>query len=311
MTVAGPELVWGLLIAVYLYLGGMSGGMWMAAFAAEYSGRDEYLPFTKTAVYLAPVLLAVGTLLLVLDLARPSREPLGLLHIMNVFNNPTSIMTLGSIIISSAIIWGLVTAVIYFANASRRVRLFFSFIAALLGFATAAYTGLLLALARDVPLWASGWLSWLFVTSGVSSGIAAAIVATRVLGELAPSYILPEFKKYRDKWAEVAEKAHSYDIKVMWMELAALVAWLLTVYIRYGPAPVTWLFTGIAGAAFAAYLVLGWALPVALYYLYPRKESWVNIYLGALLIAVLALALRYAVLTAPQLAELAAGLPIG
>ncbi len=309
-----PEVTWGILIALYLYLGGMAGGMWMFAFAADYVDKksEKYYPAAKTAAYLAPLILIVGIAALVLDLSRPSVPPKGLLHILNVFNNPTSIMTIGSVIISAAAIIGLITAVMYFANASRIWRLVFSFISAILGFGTAAYTGILLSFARDVPLWDSGWLSWLFVTSGVSSGIAATIIATRILGSFTPDYILPEFKAIRDKWIEIAETLHRYDIYVMWMELAMLIGWIVTIYARYGSLPLSWLTTGIAGAAFWAYIVLGWIVPVAMYYTLKGTKTIlkVNIYLGAILIAVFAFALRFAVLYAPQLAELAAGLPL-
>lgn len=306
------ELVWGWLIAGYLYLGGMAGGMYMLGFAADYVDRrgEKYYPVAKTAYYLGPPLLALGILLLVLDLKRPAYGVNGLLHILNVFNNfSTSVMTWGSLIIAAAVVWGFITAILYYANASRTWRLVFSLIAAVLGFATAAYTGLLLAMSRHIVLWNNGWLPWLFVTSGVSSGIAFTLVMTRVLGSLTPDYILPEFKRIKGKWMEIAEKLHTYDIAVLWMELAMLIGFLLAVYLRYGATPVAWLVKDTSAAAgFWAYLVLGWAAPVAMYYTMPRR-SRVNIYLGAILVFAFALALRYAILLAPQQAFANAGFP--
>jgi len=307
----GPDVVWGSLIALYLYLGGMAGGMWILGFAADYVDKrgGRYYVIAKTSAYLAPLILTVGVLMLVLDLQRAAIGASGLLHILNVFNHPSSIMTIGSIIIALAIIWGFITAIIYYANASRTWRLIFSFIAALLGFATATYTGLLLAVARHAVLWCNGWLAWLFVASGVSSGIAATILGARILGSLAPEYILPEFRKVKDEWLDIAEKMHSYDIRVLWIELVVLVAMLVEVYARFGSAPVGWLVkTTSAAIAFWSYLIVGWIVPIVMHYTMP-KRSKISIYLGAVLIAIFALALRYAILLAPQLGWKAAGFP--
>ncbi|BEP16715.1 polysulfide reductase NrfD [Pyrofollis japonicus] len=308
----GPDVTWSTLIALYLYLGGMAGGMWMLGFAADYADKkgEKYYVVAKTASYLAPITLAAGVLLLVLDLHRAAVGTEGLLHILNVFNNTSSsVMTIGSIIISVAIIWGLIVAIMYYANASRPWRLVFSFIAAILGFATAAYTGLLLSMARHAALWNTGWLSWLFVTSGASSGIAATIIMTRILGSFTPDYLLPEFRKVKDKWLDIAEKLHKYDVVVLWMEIAMLIGMLIDIYARFGSTPVSWLIKSTSAAvAFWSYLVLGWATPIAMYYTMPKKNK-VNIYLGAILIACFALALRYAILLAPQLAWKNAGFP--
>lgn len=312
MVELGPDVTWSTLIAIYLYLGGMAGGMWMLGFAADYVDKkgEKYYPVAKTAMYLAPFTLLIGILLLVLDLRRPGVGALGLLHILNVLRNPqSSIMTIGSLIITLAFLWGIIVAIMYYANASRIWRLVFGFIAAILGFGTAAYTGLLLALARHATMWNNGWISWLFVTSGASSGIAATIIATRILGSFTPDYILPEFKKIKEKWLDIAEKLHHYDILVLWMEIAMLIGMLIEVYIKCGALPIKWLVSSTSAAiAFWSYLVLGWATPIAMYYTMPRKNK-VNIYLGAILIAVFALALRYAILLAPQLGWKNAGFP--
>jgi protein NrfD len=309
----GPDVAWGVLVALYIYLGGMAGGMWMMGFVADYySGRrSELYPVAKTAAYLAPLVLGAGLLLLVLDLGRPGLSPMGLTHIVRVFDNPgSSPMTIGSMIIAAAEVLGIVLAVMYYANASRVWRLVFSGIAAALGFGTATYTGLLLAMARHMALWSNGWLAWLFAASGLSSGIAAVIIGTRILGSFTPDYVLPEFKKVREKWLEVAAALHRYDIAVLWVEMAFLIAMLIQVYVSYGALPVKWLVsTTSAAAAFWLYVVLGWAVPIALYYAAPR-HSRANIYIGAVLIAVFALALRMAIVFAPQLAFVHAGFPL-
>lgn len=56
------------------------------------------------------------------------------------------------------------------------------------------------------------------------------------------------------------------------------------------------------------YFIGGWLAPIIMYYTLPKK-SRVSIYIGAILIAVLALALRCAILGAPQMAFKNAGFP--
>ncbi len=88
-----------------------------------------------------------------------------------------------------------------------------------------------------------------------------------------------------------------------------LIGMLIDVYIRYGSTPIDWLVKSTSAAiAFWSYLIIGWATPIAMYYTMQRKNK-ANIYLGAILIAVFALALRYAILLAPHLGWKNAGFP--
>jgi len=289
---------WGLPIAGYLYLGGLAGGALMLAFVLDYydRGTGRYYPVAKTAAYIAPVALALGMVLLVYDLARPIYGN-NLFHVLNAFKNVgSSIMAVGTWIISVTLVLGLVNALFYFGNASRPLRLAVSLASAIGGFATAVYTGLLLAAARAYPSWYNPWLAWLFTASGVSTGIEASIICTRILGSATPSYVLPEFSKIRGEWASIAGEIHKYHNYVILGELVIFIAYLIHGAVLT-PVAVAGVFYGPALPAIIAYLGLALAVPLATW---KMEVSPAVLYTVAVLVLIGAFGLRYAVLVGPQ-----------
>jgi len=63
---------WGLLIVIYLLLGGLSAGAMVISGLATYLGRQErYVTLARVGAYVAPFPVLIGSGLLVFDLGRP------------------------------------------------------------------------------------------------------------------------------------------------------------------------------------------------------------------------------------------------
>ena len=178
---------WDWYVPAYFFAGGTACGAYVLATIADVIGkpRDRGLVLAGRLVALLGLLLSPP--LLIVDLGRPER----FLNMLRVFK-PRSMMNTGS--------WGLTTFGLFGGLSvvvelllwqSARWRLAGLGAAALrpvtwLGLLPAlyvgAYTGLLLS-ATNVPLWARNYrfLSPLFLSSAMSSGLAATLLATRLL----------------------------------------------------------------------------------------------------------------------------------
>ncbi|MDR0841884.1 MAG: polysulfide reductase NrfD, partial [Acidobacteriota bacterium] len=66
---------WSWLIIIYLFLGGLGAGTYLASLAAEKGlfGRNSALG--RTGYFIAPPIVALGTLLLLFDLGQGIRKP--------------------------------------------------------------------------------------------------------------------------------------------------------------------------------------------------------------------------------------------
>jgi polysulfide reductase chain C len=158
----GLGTVWGPLIAWYLFLAGMGAGACMVAWGASLLGA-KYNSLVKPGVFLGAPLVAIGSLLLLLDLGNPLRFYLGF------FRPQSSMISVGIFIITVFIVLGAVhIAALLFKQvklSASAVKWVFG-IAAVFALATAIYTGLLLGVVKAVPFWntpllplLSGWSS--------------------------------------------------------------------------------------------------------------------------------------------------------
>jgi formate-dependent nitrite reductase membrane component NrfD len=195
------QTVWGWQIALYLFLGGLGAGTFIASAYVFLSSRKK----TGTAVpepagtdrpgdghemsvrldmvlfittWIAVACLCVGLLLLLSDLIQPWRG----LMLWQSFSNTNSWMTIGAWLL-------LVTVVIFIASAicmtshvipafkgkkgaPRKLEKVLLILGAVLGICVAAYTGILLMSAQGIPFWNTGLLPCLFVVSALGTGIA-------------------------------------------------------------------------------------------------------------------------------------------
>lgn len=186
---------WGWLVAIYLFLGGMGAGSFIIAALVELSGKRyeiKYCPTTMVGAGVSGPLILIGTVLLILDLGAGIREPW---RILNMFTNPTSVMTWGiwilSLFIPIAFLYGIIEIMHVHPEilAWGRKRLRFlpetlpyrgikrvlCSVGIVLALGTALYTGVLLSVVTAVPLWASAILPALFLVSAISTGMGLCI----------------------------------------------------------------------------------------------------------------------------------------
>jgi len=165
---------WGgdLYIPAYLFLGGLTAGVNISAAVADLLSIKfrRFESFSRVAAIAAVPLLALAGFFLTFHLGKPERGfgfPL-------FFTNYESWMTRGGWVVGA----GSPPVVLYAALWYFRVFPTFRRILALIGIPAlallAAYTGFLLGGTWFVPLWSPKFLPTLFLTSGLTTGLAAA-----------------------------------------------------------------------------------------------------------------------------------------
>ena len=161
------EMHWHWLIVIYLFLGGLGAGAYLTSFAAEKGWLGSNSRLKKAGYYIAAPIVAFGTVLLVFDLGQGLYKPWLLVRLLLNFG---SVMTWGVYILSAFIIVGLIKAYLVFKN--KQAPEVLAWAGAGLAVATAAYTGLLLAVVEAVPFWNSYIMPILFVVSALSTGLS-------------------------------------------------------------------------------------------------------------------------------------------
>ncbi|TET26829.1 MAG: hypothetical protein E3J67_00665 [Dehalococcoidia bacterium] len=172
---------WSAPIWLYLWLAGMAGGAYFAAFLAERFTGNGNGQLLRIATYLGAPLAVVGVILLVADLGNPIR----FWHLLTVFK-AVSPMSIGTWILLIWIGVAVVMAILWWAEASlsqeagrglRQITGALSWIGFVFAILVMAYTGVLLATSSQ-PLWTGTLLlPALFVASAVSTGVAMLIIS--------------------------------------------------------------------------------------------------------------------------------------
>lgn len=186
---------WPWPIAVYLFLAGLSAGSIMVALLVKWNhheGKTNTIwdAMVKAGAVLAPLTIIFGLLLLILDLGKPLS-----FYWLLISYNFTSVMTLGvlALFIYTPIV--VLFAMLIFEDFFRRYKIFSLFVPiidfvksfqsyakiieyTLFGIAVivGAYTGFLLSAIQSFPMWNTPVLPLLFLTSGISAGVAANIL---------------------------------------------------------------------------------------------------------------------------------------
>ena len=193
---SGDTVVWDWIIAVYLFLAGMSAGMVMIAIYLKRNlieGRAADNGIIKATAILAPFGIIAGLTILIFHLTKP----LAFWKIM-IYINPTSIMSMGVILFNvyMTILFVWIALIFkdellnlinkYFGNKfdfvggiidkikplENMLELFLAILAVTL----AAYTGFLLSALKTFPLLNNPVLPVLFIFSSLSSGAAASLM---------------------------------------------------------------------------------------------------------------------------------------
>ncbi|GLH74820.1 NrfD [Geothrix limicola] len=190
------EFNWGLLIVVYLFLGGLSAGLFFAAGLANYlevDGRPAYPRIAQVGAWLAPWPVALGSGLLILDLGNWYRFYKLFMHFR--WESP---MSIGSWLLTLFTVLAFVYAFAWLPEAGRQKlfskvppawklvhRLNVDLSAhrktlAMIGFplsiGVGIYTGVLLGAVSARPFWNTNLVAQMFLFSALSSGAAALLL---------------------------------------------------------------------------------------------------------------------------------------
>lgn len=173
-------ITWSIPIYVYLWLAGMAGGGYFAAFLAERFAGDSNRRLSGFATQMGVLPAVVGVILLLVDLGRPLR----FWHLLTQFKI-ISPMSMGTWILLVWVGLAIIMNILYRSErhfSEQRVRYIQKLSGGLAWFELAvsvllvSYTGVLLAVSNRA-LWAgSVLLPPLFVASAVSTGIAILVV---------------------------------------------------------------------------------------------------------------------------------------
>ncbi|MBI4918019.1 MAG: polysulfide reductase NrfD [Acidobacteria bacterium] len=268
------EIRWGLLIVSYLFLGGMSAGLYFVSALATYlqdGGQPAYPRIARVGAMLAPWPVAIGSFLLIFDLGKWYRFYKLFLHFE--WHSPMSIgswLLVGFTLLSLAYFWAWLPAGVIDSVVSRlpkRLRVL-GIVAwpgreglrrplAMAGFPLAVgvgiYTGVLLGAVQARPFWNTNLVAQMFLFSALSTGCAALILALSLHRD--------------DLEAREARLLYSIDIVLILLELFIVIPYI--VHGALSPLAVRQALALILGgpytfAFWVLFLTLGLLVPLAL-----------------------------------------------
>ena len=163
---------WGndIFVPMYLFFGGLSGGLFVIAVATDLLGIKfkQFEKFSRLTSYLVLPVLALAGAFIAFHLGKPER---GILFPF-FFKNYNSWLVIGGWTVGLAIPLVAAYAALWYYKIDATIRRVLGVIAfPILGFVS-FYTGLLLSGAKFVPLWSQEYLPYLFLNSGVLTGLA-------------------------------------------------------------------------------------------------------------------------------------------
>ena len=163
---------WGndIFVPMYLFFGGLSGGLFVIAVAADLLGIKfkQFEKFARMTSYLVLPVLALAGAFIAFHLGKPER---GILFPF-FFKNYDSWLVIGGWSVGLAVPLVATYAALWYYKINATIRRVLGVIVSpILGFVS-FYTGLLLSGAKFVPLWSQEYLPYLFLNSGVLTGLA-------------------------------------------------------------------------------------------------------------------------------------------
>ena len=160
----------GIFIAIYFYLTGLSAGSFILSTLAYGFGMEKFKPISRIGIILATVLLVSAPLFLLFHIGMPQRA----WHLFAYLN------------LSSPITWGSFLLILYPINCiiyayymfKENIKLtkFFGFTGLPLAILVHGYTGFILAFGKARALWNTALMPLLFLVSAIVSGIALIIL---------------------------------------------------------------------------------------------------------------------------------------
>lgn len=170
-------MVWGTIIAAYLFLAGLSAGAFITSSYVT-SKYPKAVTVRVTGRLISPVLMGIGLLLLIVDAEAGLKNPIRFIYLFTNFN---SVMTIGTYFISIFMIAAAYVALMEILK--KKVNKIIEYIGVVFAVATAMYTGFLIGVIATVPLWNTAILPILFVVSALSTGIAGTLLVSVVFNK--------------------------------------------------------------------------------------------------------------------------------
>ena len=152
-------MVWGPLIAWYLFLAGASAGAFLTAAFVEAKYPDSNKMRIAGRI-IAPVFVGIGLLMLMLDAEAGLHNPLRFALLLTNFG---SVMTWGVVFLGGFTVVALVVVVLDFLKKS--VPVWLDIVGVVFAVCVAVYTGALLGVCKTFPLWNNALLPILFLVS--------------------------------------------------------------------------------------------------------------------------------------------------
>jgi formate-dependent nitrite reductase membrane component NrfD len=160
----------GLNIAIYFYLTGLSAGSFILSTLAYGFGMEHYKSIGKVGVVLATILLVIAPLFLLIHIGIPYRA----WHLFFYLNFESPI-TWGSFLLVLYPINCIIYGYFMFKDKRKQTRIF-GLIGIPLAISVHGYTGFILAFGKARALWNTALMPILFLVSAIVSGIALMIL---------------------------------------------------------------------------------------------------------------------------------------
>lgn len=281
---------WPFLIDVYFFLGGLAGGAFVFATAAQILNPRRYRDVVRAGYYLALAALIPCPLILIVDLGVPSR----FLNMMMRFNTDSP-MSMGAWALlgfsACAFLAALFTLMEDLGRARNvaGIKRLVGVVGSAFGFFLAAYPGVLLG-ATARPLWIEGHaLGALFLVVGASSAAAAIALTLLLMGH---------------RTADQVGSVRTMTVVALVVQLIAIGVFVASVQNSGSLASTTalkLLTTGPFAALFwGGAIVVGSVLPLLLGLVDLRRRSFGLTALTALLVLVGGFLVKYVIMAAGQ-----------
>lgn len=281
---------WPFLIDVYFFLGGLAGGAFVFATAAQLLNPARYRDVVRAGYYLALAALLPCPLILIVDLGVPSR----FLNMILRFNidSPMSMGAWALLGFSAcAFLAALLTALEDLGRARNLsgLKRLAGVAGSAFGFFLAAYPGVLLG-ATARPMWSEGHaLGALFLAVGASSAAAGMALILMVMGRRAVDQVA---------------SARTMMVLALVIQLAALAVFVVSVQ-SSGSVAATTALTVLTSGRFAAVfwggaIVLGSVLPLLLGIVDLRRRSFGLTAVTSLLVLIGGFLVKYVIMAAGQ-----------
>jgi formate-dependent nitrite reductase membrane component NrfD len=281
---------WPFLIDVYFFLGGLAGGAFVFATAAQFLNPRRHRDVIRVGYYLALAALIPCPLILVVDLGVPSR----FLNMLMRFNIDSP-MSMGAWALLGFSACAFLAALFTFLEDVGRspnrsaIKRLIGVVGSALGFFLAAYPGVLLG-ATARPLWIDGHaLGALFLAVGASTAAAAMALILLLLGRRA---------------ADQVASVRLMTVVALVVQILAVIVFVVSVQ-SSGSVASTAALQLLTEGRFAALfwggaIVVGSVLPLLLGFMSLRRRSFGLTALTALLVLVGGFLVKYVIMAAGQ-----------